>query len=177
MNASMRSKIDSLAEKIREACELSTPVKMEDAVKKLGGQLDWIPSNGEDFEAKIEKIKNGFKITLVEAAYEKRERFSIAHELGHLFLHMGYLLDPEKWKYVGTYTDSVYYRYGYTIEENEANEFAAAFLMPESEFLDVAEKHKTSAGYLLEPISRHFDVSKDAARNRGRWLRIFSWEE
>ena len=29
---------------------------------------------------------------------EKRERFTIAHELGHLFLHMGYRTNNELWE-------------------------------------------------------------------------------
>jgi Zn-dependent peptidase ImmA (M78 family) len=27
-----------------------------------------------------------------------RRNFSVAHELGHLFLHMGYIVSPEKWR-------------------------------------------------------------------------------
>lgn len=174
MSVINRLQISQLAERVRVACELSIPVDVEEAVKRLGGMIEQVTDQG--FEARIERFEDRFKITLSQDISERRKRFSIAHELGHLFLHMGYLIDKEKWERTGTYIDSVYYRYGYSQEEYEANEFAAAFLMPQAEFIRVAQSYFQNGVYAIDPITEHFQISSEAAINRGRWLGVFSWD-
>lgn len=174
MNRARREQINNLADMIRTTCQLPVPVDVDEAVSRLNGRI--VTSEDPEFEAKIEKENRGFVITLSDQAHRNRRRFSVAHEMGHLFLHMGYLVDEEKWGSVGTYTDSVYYRYGYNTEEYEAHEFAAAFLMPRSEFIQVANQHRSGDSYQIGPIAEHFKVSVDAAKNRGRWLGLFSWD-
>lgn len=175
MNSVRRDHINSLADKVRRVCKLNPPVNVREAVSLLGGRLQ--QSSSLEFEAQIEKNDDNFIITLNQhSSNEKRSRFSIAHELGHLFLHMGYIIDEEKWEKTESYTDSVYHRYGHTIEEYEANEFAAAFLMPKNHFIDVIKDNYNEDHYRINEIANHFDVSTDAAINRGRWLGLFSWE-
>lgn len=174
MNSARRKQINLLAENIRAACELSSPVDVDEAVRRLGGELR--REGNSDYEAMVEKVNDRFKITISPREYVQRERFSIAHEIGHLFLHMGYLIDKDKWEATGHYLDSVYYRYGHSIEESEANEFAAAFLMPRAEFIEVAQSNLLGSAYKIETIAEHFDVSLESVVYRGRWLRVFSWE-
>jgi Zn-dependent peptidase ImmA (M78 family) len=174
MQQARRDQINRLAETIRATCELSTPVDVELAVQRLRGEIEEV--DDAEMEAKIEKLGDRFRITVSTDKHENRRRFSVAHELGHLFLHMGYLVDEDRWSRVGTYVDSVYYRYGFKIEEYEANEFAGAFLMPRAEFVQVANRHKSGDTYQVRPIAEHFKVSVDAAKIRGRWLGLFSWD-
>ncbi len=174
MRQSRREHINRLAESVRTACELGTPVDIRDTVHRLGGEL--VEADDADFEAKIERVGTGFRISLGPQPHEQRRRFSVAHELGHLFLHMGYLIDESKWQKVGVYTDSVYYRFGYSTEEFEANEFAASLLMPRAEFVQVAQKSQRAGTVNPQAIADHFQVSVEAAVNRGRWLGLFSWE-
>lgn len=54
--------------------------------------------------------------------------FSIAHELGHLFLHMAYPDDEKGYILSGSYHKETQ---NTSICEWEAEELAAAFLMPE----------------------------------------------
>lgn len=169
-----RDQINRLAETVRATCELSTPVDVEVAVERLRGEIEEVAD--AELEATIEKHGDGFRITVFTDKHESRRRFSVAHELGHLFLHMGYLIDKDRWSQVGTYVDSVYYRYGFNIEEYEANEFAGAFLMPRAEFAKVANRHRTGNTYQIGLIAEHFQVSVDAAKIRGRWLGLFSWD-
>lgn len=173
MIRSRREQINDLAEALRNACELTTPVDMQATVNRLGGKLIYIAEG--DYEAKIERRGDGFVISLLEHASENRIRFSIAHELGHLFLHMGFL-DDEKWQGASDYTDSAYYRFGHSEEEYEAHEFAGAFLMPRAEFAQVARRFERNGTYNVGQIAAHFGVSPDAAITRGRWLGLFSWE-
>lgn len=174
MNRARRDQINRLADTVRTVCRLEVPVDVDTAVTRLNGRIE--EADDADFEARIEKTGTGFAITLSGDVSPRRRRFSVAHEIGHLFLHMGYLVDEDKWRSEGTYTDSVYYRYGYNTEEYEANEFAAALLMPRAEFVKVANQHRDGGRYLVGPIAAHFQVSEEAALNRGRWLGLFSWE-
>lgn len=173
MQQSRRQQINELAETILATCDLSVPVDVRTAVQRLRGQLAFVPD--ADFEAKIEKTPTGFKITLPEYGFENRDRFSIAHELGHLFLHMGYLMDPNRWNSIKDFKDSVYYRQGFSLEESEANEFAGAFLMPRDEFITVARQHQTGNSFNVTGIAEHFHVSPIAAATRGRFLGLFAW--
>jgi Zn-dependent peptidase ImmA (M78 family) len=92
---------------------------------------------------------------------------------------MGYLLDKVKWTSMSNndFQDSAFFRMSdnYTQEENEANEFAASFLMPKGEFIDIAKQHLSNNHYTIGPIADHFQVSEIAAINRGKWLGIFAW--
>ena len=108
-----------------------------------------------------------------------RTRFSLAHELGHLFLHMGFLTD--RWNNAETFKDSIYFRTiyrkdnNYSEEESEANEFAAAFLMPTEQFKNELFS-RTSNGIIdFSSISNKFDVSEQAAINRAKFLGITCW--
>lgn len=175
MNNSRRREINSLADKIRTTINLAVPMDVELAVRLLGGQLINLPP-GTDPEAYVKKNGDSFIIAVIEGL-KNRRRFSIAHELGHLFLHMGYIIDNQKWEKVDTYYDSVKFRYGYTEEEFEAHEFAGAFIMPEDEFRAIAETNRNGNKYSVKPIASHFKVSTDAAKIRGRWLGMFSWED
>jgi Zn-dependent peptidase ImmA (M78 family) len=179
MDYEKRKEINKLANNIRSILELEPPVDVEKAVKLLKGKI--IEQELEyGMEAKIVKNINGndpaFFIYINPETNERRKRFSIAHELGHLFLHMGYLIDEDKWNQIDDYTDSVYYRFGHHEEEYEAHEFAASFLMPEKYFRKIAKENYSEGYYHIKPIADYFNVSKDAAANRGRWLGMFSWE-
>lgn len=173
MQQSRRQQINELAETILATCDLTVPVDLPTAVQRLRGKLEFVAD--ADFEAKIEKTRTGFKITLPEYGYTTRDRFSIAHELGHLFLHMGYLMDNDRWNSIEDYTDSVYYRQGFSLEELEANEFAGAFLMPRDEFTKVARQHQTGNSFNVSAIADYFRVSPIAAATRGRFLGLFAW--
>lgn len=176
MDASRRKHIHDLAEKIHRGLKLEIPVDTGFVAKALGGK---IVENGlpEKIDAKIERAGESFKIIVNKNKPAPRNRFSIAHEFGHLFLHMGFLINPDKWNNVSIYTDSVYYRFGHGQEELEANEFAAAFLMPEKEYSNAFKKYTDDNDYLdIAQLADHFGVSKEAALNRGRWLGKISWE-
>lgn len=175
MTPTRRNDIHVFADKVRDALDLDLPVDLPEAVKLLGGELKFDLDDSDEIEAMVAKTGRGFVIRLRKDQKGQRHKFSIAHELGHLFLHMGYLVDQKKWDAIRDYKDSVKFRYGYSTEELEAHEFAAAFLMPKDEFLECAEAQYKNGHYDLDRISKHFGVSAEAARTRGRWLGLFAW--
>lgn len=83
----------------------------------------------------------------------QRQRFGVVHEFGHLLLgHTGGILMPG----VG---ESSW-------ENDAANNFAAALLMPLDPVLAVARKFNDSLSYLVFRVAQSFDVSIEAAVRR-----------
>lgn len=171
-----RNAINTLANSLIDVLSLQFPIPVERIPERIGGNLETVQFIGENLEAMISKTNGSFQILITNDKSLQRQRFSIAHELGHLFLHMGYLINEELWNNVSDYNDSVYYRYGHSEEENEANEFAAALLMPETKFREVAKKNLKSGRYNIDEIALFFDVSASAVLTRGKWLGLFTWE-
>lgn len=170
MDNSTRRMINSLAEDVLSAYNISVPIgNIDEIVEKLGGtiQKEAFFSDGA-----VEKEGNGFKIIVSPFQDEKRERFTIAHELGHLFLHVGYRTNNELWE---KQENNIYHRIGNSEKEYQANEFAAAFLMPATEYLSVL--NKVAEGNMVDTskIAEYFNVSIEAAANRGKFLGYLRW--
>lgn len=88
---------------------------------------------------------------------EQRQRFTIAHELGHFLLHKKTSLFIDK-------TDIVLYRNsesatGELLKEREANAFAASLLMPKS-FLENEIKSPRTNKNIVSYLASKFNVSE-----------------
>lgn len=176
MLATRRTEIGNLAAELRKALDLEkAPFDVEEAVRRLGGTIHDLEVDGG--EAMVKKNGDGFVVHVAPQSSSRRRRFSIAHELGHLFLHMGFVTDSDRWGASDDYLDSPKYRYGFTEEEHEAHEFAANLLMPAAEFRALVSRLTRSGRTPLSPIADHFDVSIEAARVRGQWLGLFDWNQ
>jgi len=117
---------------------------------------------------------------------EVRQRFTLSHELGHLFQHM-----LPHHSIVGTAdsfedTPSKFHRDGSTSpEEREANQFAAQLLMP-AEMLrkhakELADSNRKENGKIglsrseyIERLASAFKVSKQAMEIRLKTLNVLS---
>lgn len=178
MDANRRSSIYRFADSIRKHFRVTEPVPDLQAFveRTLGGRIKFekLPPG---VDAKIQKVSSdSFEIVVETDSSDVRRRFSIAHELGHLFIHLGFKTKPYLWNKFTVFEDSVRYRRDKNEEEYEANEFAASFLMPEQEFRKVAQQNLKDGFYSTPAIAEHFQVSIPAAQNRGRWLGLFAWE-
>ncbi|ORA75454.1 hypothetical protein BST25_05920 [Mycobacterium heidelbergense] len=94
----------------------------------------------------------------------KRQRFTIAHELGHWRLHEGKPLIVDQSVMVNKRNDVS--SQASDLQEIQANQFAAALLMPES-LVRVRANHSAIEGFrsrdeLISRLSSEFDVSTDA---------------
>jgi Zn-dependent peptidase ImmA (M78 family)/transcriptional regulator with XRE-family HTH domain len=90
-----------------------------------------------------------------------RTRFAVAHEIGHLTIHVG----------VQT---------GDRVTENQANRFASAFLMPRAYFIKECERALRGSRLnwaAIVDIKRNWGVSKAAILYRGRQLGVFSEDQ
>lgn len=140
---------------------LSTP-RLADVVNTLRGRLHFVDLDlGECSGTIYVHGPRDFDIVLPEGSPPTRERFTIAHELGHYALHsrMGETPIVAPRKPPGEVGVRV---------EWEANWFAAAFLMPEKEFRD--RYGSTQAD--LRAVAEYFRVSVDATRLRAKVLHL-----
>lgn len=133
---------------------------------------------GHDVEGKTDGVLfYGFSITKdkhhtiviskeMHTESERRTRFTVAHELGHYFLHFTHDESQEINTKLRSQTKE--YSTSEKVEEIEANQFAAELLMPEAKIITINNLFKASLGFdeLVSLIARTFDVSFSAAKMR-----------
>jgi Zn-dependent peptidase ImmA (M78 family) len=96
----------------------------------------------------------------------KRKRFTIAHEIGHYFLHSDQLIE-------GIVDGIGLNRDGTRNEiENQANSFAADLLMPESYFRELWQRDDSS----VTSMADFFLVSESAIVTRAKFLQLIAEE-
>lgn len=107
-----------------------------------------------DISGYLKRDGNGWKIGVNSLHHPNRRRFTIAHELGHYFLHRS----------DGDFEDTILFRREYQVNrrEREANEFASKLLMPTGEF----RRELAANGYDIGSVARVFGVSGAAAEYR-----------
>ncbi|MBV8979245.1 MAG: ImmA/IrrE family metallo-endopeptidase [Alphaproteobacteria bacterium] len=154
--------IEKIAEQVAREMGYAPEKEISDLISAHGGRVsikDFWKLDGTTDESIVVKPDATFEIYIPPHTSPERDRFTIAHELGHYVLH--YLLDPGRTKPKGGFAAS---RYGNSRVEWEANWFAAGFLMPRSAFKTAFEREKSHIGRVAE----HFRVSPAAAYVRAR---------
>nr|WP_303649485.1 ImmA/IrrE family metallo-endopeptidase [Asticcacaulis machinosus] len=144
----------------------SPPVHVERIAKSLGITIQY--GAFDDKLSGMAFIKDGVKVIGVNNAHHpNRQRFTIAHELGHMILHQQ-LLESSVHVDTGTLRRDFLATTGSDPIEIQANRFAAELLMPETflrEFLrdkslDVEDEES------LSELARRFKVSTMALQFR-----------
>lgn len=132
----MLEKIHQCVKMLFDKYNLSIPVDLDKIVKgeKINFAYDNLIDAGGAFSGLCMINENGVSIVINENHPETRQRFTLAHELGHYFLHMNKSLSES----VFVDKASLYRRdssssSGEIKQEIEANRFAAELLMPEGE--------------------------------------------
>jgi len=169
-----RKLIGEFAGNIRSTVFNGRPnTELETLVGELGGQIRSLPTdNTMAFERVVKAEDGSFIIYLDDTCPPTRRLFSIAHELGHLFLHMRY--GDAQWEAIPVGAGYERAPNVFTPVETDANVFASAFLMPEEDFRAAAEKHFDGTRfYNAVEVAKHFGVSVQAAAIRGKDLGIW----
>ena len=166
------STIEKYASQVHAILKLEDDFNIKKVVTGLGGTIEE-GFLGTGIVAQLTNISNkkgepSFEIkisNLIDS--EEKIRFAIAHELGHLFIHLNFL-DKNKWL-KNCQKPIVYYKEEISIgvKEAEANAFAVAFLMPINRFRIVANINLNKKIYNIEQIAKQFVVSKMSAYYRG----------
>ncbi|TRA90914.1 ImmA/IrrE family metallo-endopeptidase [Rhizobium rhizogenes] len=156
--------VSNFAEEVARKVNYAIGENMRAFVARLGGRIsfhDDVRPDDEFPESIVVQPDGKFQIFLPTVTTEERDRFTIAHELGHLFLHFPQVkrdnpghamaatrrIDPD---------DATQKR-----AEWEANWFAAAFVMPQQAFRDAYNENSS-----LAFLANKFGVSQKAAEVR-----------
>jgi len=136
---------------------IKIPVDINEIVKLLGIQIEYIYNVDNKFIASIKHYANFIVITINKFGnnYEPQRRFSIAHLIGHYCKHSDFFEDTKKT------IDSV--ASFWDIPESEANAFARQLLMPTDlivkEGVTLIEKHgKMDQSVFIFEMSGKFQV-------------------
>lgn len=161
--------INSLAKDIIDAYDIHIPIHdMNDVVTMLGGCIE---ENNSVCDSAIKKQNDRFVIYIPSSYSTERKRFAVAQELGHLFLHMGYMISPELWE---KQKNMAYYESKYPLEEYQANDFADALLMPKDVYKKVLEQYTAGGKVQTAKIAEYFGVSVSTAYSRGKSLKLLA---
>jgi Zn-dependent peptidase ImmA (M78 family) len=142
------------------------PVPVERLAKKLGARLSYQPFSENDDDVSGLLYRDGSRtiIGINSTHAPTRQRFTIAHELGHLLLHPGkpMILDRARVNLRNSVSSMAS-----DTQEIEANQFAAALLMPRDFLLsELKQMPAKRADTLIEGLAKKFNVSREAMRHR-----------
>ncbi|WP_083391618.1 ImmA/IrrE family metallo-endopeptidase [Microbacterium sp. LCT-H2] len=154
-NAAINQLAQSLSA-LADVHDASGRANLDALLERVNGKISFDPNPWGD-ESSIAHADGTFEIFLPRLTSARRDRFTVAHELGHLFLHH---------RMPRATGEAVFHRGGRGRAETEANIFAAALLMPAEQFRVAHEE----VGGDEWALARRFDVSPAAARVRAEVL-------
>ncbi len=172
-----------LKENCKDDFEYKAPIDVVQIAKCLDVKLKSV-NKFDNMVGEIE-IKDGQPIIVInnfQNAMETRKRFTIAHELGHLCLHLAKDGDAIDGSFVDT-KETMRRDNMWDVNEFQANNFAAQLLMPKdlvtkeaNKFIKDVKKNnphitrdkfiKTFGDEFLEYMSEKFKVSRTAMKYR-----------
>jgi hypothetical protein len=165
---------DSVIEQIRSQLT-DAPVNIEAIIRGLGVVVRKNADLPEGISGQLRKIDGKYEISSAKGEHYFRQRFSLAHELGHYVLHrdlIGEGVDDDT-KYRSTAIGDFYNTRIDQYHEKQANSFAASLLVPERLIRDEVTHRVTESGGQPVPIRdlyTKFQVSPSAMRWRLRNL-------
>jgi hypothetical protein len=147
-----KAQVQSVAAQVAKKLGYKPGDELAPLVKKIGGKIEVASWDEVGTTGSITvRAAGDFTISLSPLSGNRRDRFTIAHELGHYVLHSE----------MGKKAPLSVRRDGSDRVEWEANWFAAGFLMPEAEFRKLAGE-----GWSNSWLAVHFDVSEAAVEVR-----------
>lgn len=148
------------------------PIPVEDFVDELGAELSKEPLEGDIsgmlFREGGPKGRTVIGVNSADAL--TRQRFTVAHEIGHLLMHPGRPVIIDKLVRVNLRSPKATNQAS-SREEQEANRFAAELLMPEEMIREatanlVGDRELVSDRWLGQRLANLFDVSRQAMEYR-----------
>ncbi|GFD67918.1 ImmA/IrrE family metallo-endopeptidase [Alteromonas sp. KUL106] len=135
------------------------PLNIAELAHELGIVVRYEPMDGDDSGSlEMNDKENRWIMTINSLHHPHRQRFTMAHELGHFIKH-----SPIS----SRFHDTNFFRNSESNQmETEANNFAADLLMPKDKFDYFVQNKSASA----EAVAEYFQVSTIAARVRAKQL-------
>ena len=161
-----KKRVEEFAQEISTKLQFNYTDDLFVLVKKLGGKISIGHTSQEDVHSGSILVDKDAKFEIFISPFTsiERDRFTIAHELGHFFLH-----DPNVREKMGNNEIFRATRYvdlddkDQQVAEREANWFAASLLMPEEKFKQIYKKGTVDA-------ELEFQVSTSAVNIRAKSL-------
>src|SRR3990172_9125689 len=107
---------------------IKPPVPVETLAQKLGAKVGYSPFDG-DISGMVYRDEDHVIIGVNSLHHTHRQRFTIAHEIGHMLLHRGIEVHVDRTYRINLRDDISSSAVDH--DEIEANRFAAELLMPE----------------------------------------------
>lgn len=152
----MKNDMDIIRPMLTEA-----PVNIEAIIRQLGLSVEKNAELPNDISGQIRRLDSGgYEISSSAGEHYFRQRFTLAHELGHYVLHkslIGAGVDDTT-KYRSTDNGNYYNTSIELAHERQANSFAANILMPEA----VVRRHVEDGMNDIVELYRKFQVSRSA---------------
>lgn len=158
---------------LHRADAVGIPVAADVVAERLGLMVELVPL-GEEISGVLVIEKGKGMIGVNEAHPHTRQRFTIAHEVGHFVLHGAEIQLFIDKRYTAVYRDRRSSA-GEDRNEIQANQFAAALLMPKELLLGRIRARDFDLGdeYSLASLAAEFEVSSQAMTYRLSNLGIF----
>ncbi|HHJ4200033.1 ImmA/IrrE family metallo-endopeptidase [Aeromonas veronii] len=150
-------------ETVLDYMQADMPVNLDKLCDDLGIELSYVAMD-DDISGEIECRKNGrFAINVNKDHHPNRQRFTIAHELGHFIHHRSLIGDGiNDNKLYRSTNQGKYFNQNITLgHEKEANTFAASLLMPREVVIECRRK-----GMSIKEMADYFRVSQAAMSYR-----------
>lgn len=161
MGSAFKSPITMAKDLISKMKEPVLPINVVSLCEEQSIQIYYVDFSevekltGKKISGAIQKRPDGTcRILVNDSDIETRQRFTIAHELGHYYLHMD---DSDGGKLITSF------RMDQSPIETQANQFAAELLMPENL---LKEEYKKMIIPVSDSLAKKFNVSKQAMRVR-----------
>lgn len=170
--------VASLLKKYQE----SVPVNVEGFIRTVGAELKKDAELPKGISGQVVRNPEGrYVVSTAKGEHYFRQRFTMAHELGHLILHRS-LLDrvggvDDNVKYRSTTEGDIYNSFIDLVHERQANSFAANLLMPAEKVREKLDEFSTQGRTpTLKDMYQEFQVSRSAMewrlKNLGLWERV-----
>jgi Zn-dependent peptidase ImmA (M78 family) len=142
------------------------PVPVQRMAEALGAEVVLEPYRGDRISGMLHREDGRAIIGINSLENHTRQRFSLAHEMGHMLLHKGRFFLDGKVNFRSSRS-----ALGKDREEIEANVFASNLLMPEHLVRASTDLYWSRAPYsedseLVRALARQFDVSNTAMHYR-----------
>jgi len=155
-----------------------SPVNIEGAIRELGIKLNKNAELPSGISGHLKRENGGYEIASSKKEHYFRQRFTLAHELGHYVLHRN-LVDKsggvdDNTKYRSTQDGDIYNTHIELKHESQANSFAATVLLP-SELLvkDVESTLEEGRQPSLTDLYKKYQTSPSAMRWRLKRLGLY----
>lgn len=173
MDRRTRAFIAKIAEEVLKEFEIEIPIQdIDEVVKRLNGRIHSVDDALVDSSiVRLDNQEASFMIIVSSCQSHSRRTFATAQEIGHLFLHMGYLSDTKTWESFN-FHDSLE---NHTEKEFQAHEFASNFLMPQKEYIEYVSKNTEKEYINVYNLAEYFGVSESMATIRGKLIGALKW--